>query len=74
MILVFNADRAKTMNNENLEQADNGIESISQCATDRRELRIELPLEVVTRLSQRAASEGVSLEQLVAQVIARLAK
>lgn len=30
------------------------------------ELRLELPLEVVTRLSLRAAAEGVSQEQLVA--------
>lgn len=62
------------MNNAILKQEGGELEEMSQCATDRHELRIELPLEVVTRLSLRAAAEGVSLEQLVAQVIARLAK
>ncbi|MBQ8376755.1 MAG: hypothetical protein IJX33_06900 [Akkermansia sp.] len=57
-----------------MKQEGGELEEMSQCATDRHELRIELPLEVVTRLSLRAAAEGVSLEQLVAQVIARLAK
>lgn len=62
------------MDNVNFEKGKEVLEKMSQYEMDRCELRLELPLEVVTRLSLRAAAEGVSLEQLVAQVIAGLAK
>ena len=38
------------------------------------ELRVELPLELVSRLAQQAAASGMTLEQLVAQEVRKLAE
>lgn len=38
------------------------------------ELRVDLPVEVFSRLSQLAASTGLTVEQLVAREVARLLK
>ncbi len=38
------------------------------------ELKVELPLELVARLAQQAAAAGVTLEQLVAQEVRKLAE
>lgn len=44
----------------------------SQVATC--ELRVDLPVEVFSRLSQLSVATGVSVEQLVAQEVSRLLK
>lgn len=46
-------------------------QEISQ--TEKCELKVELPLELVARLAQQAAAAGVTLEQLVAQEVRKLA-
>ncbi len=38
------------------------------------ELKVELPLELVVRLTQQAVASGVSLEHLVAQEVKKLAE
>lgn len=38
------------------------------------EVKVELPIESVSKLSQLAAAEGVSLEELVADQVAKLVK
>ena len=47
-------------------------EMVSQ--NDNYELRVELPLELVSRLAQQAAASGMTLEQLVAQEVRKLAE
>lgn len=42
--------------------------------TEKCELKVELPLELVARLAQQAAAAGVTLEQLVAQEVRKLAE
>lgn len=42
--------------------------------TEKYELKVELPLELVARLAQQAAAAGVTLEQLVAQEVRKLAE
>ena len=55
------------------EGEENGMsQGVSQ--TENCELRMELPLELVARLAQQAAAAGVSLEQLVAQEVRKLAE
>lgn len=38
------------------------------------ELRVELQMDLVIRLTQQAAASGVTLEQLVAQTVRKLAE
>ena len=47
-------------------------QEVSQTATC--ELKVELPLDAVAQLAQRAAAAGVTLEQLVAQEVHKLVK
>ncbi len=42
--------------------------------TEKCELKVELPLELVARLAQQAAAAGVTLEQLVAREVRKLAE
>ena len=37
-----------------------------------REVKVELPMDMLARLAQQAAAEGVTLEQLVAQTVREL--
>lgn len=36
------------------------------------EVKVELPMDMLARLAQQAAAEGVPMEQLVAREVARL--
>lgn len=36
------------------------------------EVKVELPMDMLARLAQQAAAEGVTLEQLVAQTVREL--
>ncbi len=37
-----------------------------------REVKVELPMDLLARLAQQAAASGVTLEQLVAQTVRKL--
>ena len=54
------------------EESDSMSQRISQ--NENCELWVELPLELVSRLAQQAAASGMTLEQLVAQEVRKLAE
>ncbi len=54
------------------EESDSMSQGVSQ--NENCELRVELPLELVFRLAQQAAASGMTLEQLVAQEVRKLAE
>ena len=54
------------------EESDSMSQRISQ--NENCELRMELPLELVSRLAQQAAASGMTLEHLVAQEVRKLAE
>lgn len=49
---------------------------LSQCVSHNEicEVRVELPVEVFSRLSQMSVASGLSIEQLVAQEVKKLAE
>lgn len=53
---------------------ESGLLSQKESQNETRELKLELPLELFSRLTQLSVGTGLSVEQLVAQEVARLLK
>lgn len=53
---------------------ESGLLSQKESPNEMRELKLELPLELFSRLMQLSVGTGLSVEQLVAQEVSRLLK
>lgn len=53
---------------------ESGLLSQKKSQNEIYELKLELPLELFSRLTQLSVGTGLSVEQLVAQEVARLLK
>lgn len=53
---------------------ESGLLSQKESQNEMCELKLELPLELFSRLTQLSVGTGLSVEQLVAQEVARLLK
>ena len=56
------------------QEGENNKISQNASSDEMCELRVELQMDLVIRLTQQAAASGVTLEQLVAQTVRKLAE
>lgn len=65
-------NKGQSVNMDKNDESCSMSQNESQAATC--ELRVDLPVEVFSRLSQLSVATGISVEQLVAQEVSRLLK
>ena len=56
------------------EKDENCVASQNSSLGEKCELKVELQMDLVVRLTQQAAASGMTLEQLVAQTVRKLAE
>lgn len=56
------------------EKDENCVVSQNSSLGEKCELKVELQMDLVVRLTQQAAASGMTLEQLVAQTVRKLAE
>ncbi|MBR5888593.1 MAG: hypothetical protein IKY92_00915 [Akkermansia sp.] len=56
------------------EEDEKCVMSQNASSGEMRELKVELQMDLVARLTQQAAASGMTLEQLVAQTVRKLAE